>query len=620
MGFYSGLDAEKYDRQYTDRELFQRIVFYFKPHTKKMILVALAVLAISGSGAAQPWVVSRGVDLMKSQPSIAGILAISGAVLALGLITWGANYIRRRLITRVIADVLMKLALDGFQAAADHDLSFYDQFSSGRIQSRITSDTRDFGNLVSLTVDLVSQIVESIILAIVLLNIEWRLSLILFTMIPFVFILATLYRTLARKVTREGMRAMAGVNAAIKETVSGIAVAKNFRQEAEIYKEFDQANTTSYQVNVRRGLVLSFLWPVLNIIGGLMSALLVYVGGLTAVQGAVTAGAWYLFLLSLDRFLYPVMSLSSYATQVQTGLSAAERVFALIDAEPAVQQTQSLPVETLQGDITFDHVQFRYKDGETVLPDFSLHIAPGETVAMVGHTGAGKSSIARLVARFYEFQSGQILIDGRDIRTFDLQSYRRRLGIVSQTPFLFSGTVLDNIRYANEEVSQAEIEAIAHQIGNGDWLDTLPNGLFSETGERGSLLSMGQRQLVSLMRVLVQKPSIFILDEATASIDPFTEWQIQQALNLVLKRTTSILIAHRLSTVRSADRIIVMKNGQIIETGNHQQLLAAGGHYAELYNTYFRHQSIDYRPEGLDEFIEYKTQVDLRPDAQEFGD
>jgi ATP-binding cassette subfamily B protein len=239
---------------------------------------------------------------------------------------------------------------------------------------------------------------------------------------------------------------------------------------------------------------------------------------------------------------------------------------------------------------------------------------------MVGHTGAGKSSIARLVARFYEFQSGQILIDGRDIRTFDLQSYRRRLGIVSQTPFLFSGTVLDNIRYANEEVSQAEIEAIAHQIGNGDWLDTLPNGLFSETGERGSLLSMGQRQLVSLMRVLVQKPSIFILDEATASIDPFTEWQIQQALNLVLKRTTSILIAHRLSTVRSADRIIVMKNGQIIETGNHQQLLAAGGHYAELYNTYFRHQSIDYRPEGLDEFIEYKTQVDLRPDAQEFGD
>jgi ATP-binding cassette subfamily B protein len=411
--------------------------------------------------------------------------------------------------------------------------------------------------------------------------------------------MAISYRSLARKVTRKGMQAMANVNSAIKETVSGIGVAKNFRQETGVYAEFDDANRTSYKVNVQRGLVLALVFPTLNTLGGVMSAILVYSGGITVAQGMVTAGAWYLFLQSLDRFLFPVMSLSSFWTQVQSGLSAAERVFALIDAEPAVVQIDQQPVEHLVGRIQFEQVNFRYKEDEPVLQDFTLDIQPGENIALVGHTGAGKSSIAKLIARFYEFQSGRILIDGRDIRSLDLVSFRRQLGIVSQVPFLFSGTVMDNIRYAcqgQDGVSPCDddIEGLARKIGSGEWVETLPEGLQSQVGERGARLSMGQRQLVSLMRVLVQRPSIFVLDEATASIDPFTEWQIQQALNLILANTTSILIAHRLSTVRSADRIIVMEQGRIMETGNHEGLLAASGHYATLYNTYFRHQSLEY--------------------------
>jgi len=212
----------------------------------------------------------------------------------------------------------------------------------------------------------------------------------------------------------------------------------------------------------------------------------------------------------------------------------------------------------------------------------------------VGHTGAGKTSVAKLIARFYEFQGGRILIDGHDIRSFNLEDYRQRLGVVSQVPFLFSGTVVENIRYARHDAGEGEILALARRIGGGEWLETLPQGLNSEVGERGGRLSMGQRQLVALMRVLVQEPVIFVLDEATASIDPFTEWQIQQALDLILQQSTSILIAHRLSTVKSADRIIVMENGSIIEEGNHPGLLAGGGHYATLYNTYFRHQSLEY--------------------------
>ncbi len=242
----------------------------------------------------------------------------------------------------------------------------------------------------------------------------------------------------------------------------------------------------------------------------------------------------------------------------------------------------------------FEHLNFRYTDKEPVLSDFNLCIEPGETLAFVGHTGAGKSSIAKLIARFYEFQEGSLTIDGLDIRTLDLQQYRRQLGIVSQVPFLFSGTVADNISYAIPGVSESEMLAMARRIGGGEWLDILPDGLHTQVGERGNRLSMGQRQLVALMRVLVQQPAIFILDEATASIDPFTEWQIQQALNLILEHSTSILIAHRLSTVKAADRIVVMEKGRIIQEGDHETLLAQGGHYAMLYNTYFRHQSLAY--------------------------
>ena len=226
--------------------------------------------------------------------------------------------------------------------------------------------------------------------------------------------------------------------------------------------------------------------------------------------------------------------------------------------------------------------------------DFSLTIHAGETLALVGHTGSGKSSIGKLIARFYEFQGGQILIDGHDIRTLDLSDYHSRLGIVTQSPFLFDGTVMENIRYGKADASDADVERVAKMVGQGDWLDVLPNGLTTEVGERGGSLSMGQRQLVTLARVLLQNPSIFILDEATASVDPLTETLIQEGLDVVLQGRTSIVIAHRLSTIKNADRIIVLRQGEIIEEGNHDSLLMQGGHYAELYNTYFRHQSLEY--------------------------
>lgn len=594
MGFFSGLDTEAYDRQYSDKELVRRIIKYFGCHVKRLSWMSLSLVFIAIAGASVPILVSRMVDALSADMQGNEIWLISTAVLAAGILMWAANWVRRRFLGRITQDVIMDIRVEAFQASARHDLSFYDEFSSGRIVSRITSDTREFGQMVILVTDLISQFVQAAIIAGVLTSREPQLMLWLLGVMPLVFLVAVGFRRLARRVTRRGMRAMGNVNAAIKETVSGIGVAKNFRQEATIFEEFDDANQTSFKTNLTRGFVLALVFPSLNTLGGFATALLLYVGGMQAANGVIAAGSWFLFMQALDRFWFPVLNLSSFWTQLQSGLSASERAFALIDAEPKVIQVATNPVPKLNGEITFKDVDFSYTGKEQILCEFNLHIKPGENIALVGHTGAGKSSIAKLVARFYEFQSGEILIDDFDIRSFDLTEYRAQLGIVSQIPFLFSGSVMDNIRYARHDASYEEILEVANRIGEGEWLETLPQGLETEVGERGGRLSMGQRQLVSLLRVLVQRPAIFILDEATASIDPFTEWQIQQGLNMILQDTTSILIAHRLSTVKAADRIIVLEDGQIIEEGNHDTLLAAQGKYANLYNTYFRHQSLAY--------------------------
>ena len=595
MSFFAGLDTEAYDRKYTDRQLAKRMAVYFRPHTRSLVVVVILLLIIAISSAVGPIIVARGVDMLGTDFTWQSIILLCGAILLAGVISWAANWGRRRLSVRMIGDIILSIRTDAFQASMDHDLSFYDQFSSGRVVSRITSDTQEFGQTVTLVADLISQIIEVIFLGIVLIIIDLRLSLVLFSFLPIIFIVVLGFRRIARVVTRRGMRAMANVNAAIKETISGIAVAKNFRQEASIFTEFDYANKQSYKVNVQRGLVLSMVFPVLNALGGIGTAVLVYVGGMSVIQGLITIGVWYLFLQSLDYFFFPVLNLSAFWAQVQAGLSAAERAFGLIDAESKVVQIDSRPAPILKGDIRFENITFKYEaDKDPVLMEFNLDIKPGENIALVGHTGAGKSSIARLIARFYEFQQGSLLIDGLDIRSLDLSNYRSQLGIVSQAPFLFSGTIAENICYACGQLNLETIEEMALRIGNGEWLESLPQGLETQVGERGSRLSMGQRQIVSLLRVLAQQPAIFILDEATASIDPFTEWQIQQALGLILSGTTSILIAHRLSTVKAADRIIVLEQGRIIEQGDHQNLLDKGGHYASLYNTYFRHQSQEY--------------------------
>ena len=597
---FGGLQSDKYDRQYSDFSLFKRIGAYGSEHKLPVIWTLLGFFVVGLTRAFRPVLISRGVDELAGGGDLLNLIVFMLTLVAIS--EYICNYLRRRFAVLIIGRIVAQMRKHAFKAAIERDLAFYDRHKSGAVISRITSDTQEFGDVMLLGSEVVSQFLTVIVLFVALLSYSLELTVILLLTMPLVVFASLVFRYLARIVTRQGARAMAVVNDNIQESVTGISIAKNFRQEEMIYNEFSAVNILSYKINLRRGVVMSLVFPTLGVLSAIALSIVVWSGSSSVLGGAISAGTWYLFVQGVDRFWFPFMNLASFWSQFQQGLSAAERIFALIDAENEVVQTDSIVLGPLEGRVQFEHIDFQYDTGAPVLRDFSLDIKPGENVAFVGHTGAGKSTITKLITRYYEFQQGTILIDGRSIRSLDLNSYRSSLGIVPQQPFLFSGTVLENIRFCNPKATLEEINEIAMSIGRGEWLESLPDRLDTHVGERGGRLSLGQRQLISLLRVLVQKPSIFILDEATASIDPFTESQIQDAIDLILARSTSILIAHRLSTVRSADRIIVLRDGKIIEEGDHDQLMRNGGHYAELYNTYFRHQSLNYVEQAKDMF------------------
>jgi ATP-binding cassette, subfamily B, bacterial len=599
MGFImDGLDAEAYDRTYTDRQLLDRIFSYFQPYLPAMTTVAGMIVLNSVMETALPLLIARGIDTLAVENDLFTTGILLGTILVSGVLAWFFNYIRQAYSARVVGNVVYDIRRDAFDAVMARDMSFYDEFSTGKIVSRVTSDTQEFANTVTLTLNLMSQILLVVIIFGILFTINSTLALFAAAIAPLIVATALGFRHMARIVTQNARRILAQVNSNVQESLTGIAIAKNFRQEQTIYDEFRDVNQQSYKINLRQGFVFSGIFPVLSTIAGIGTMLVVYFGGLNVLDGHISPGSWFLFIESVNLFWFPLTSIASFWSQFQLGLSASERVFALVDAEPRIVQTDSQPVPQIMGKIEYRDLDFRYTEQERVLDDFNFTIHAGETVALVGHTGAGKSSLGKLIARFYEFQEGKLLIDGRDIRTFDLNEYRRHLGIVPQTPFLFTGSIADNIRYAKQTATDEEVAAAAAHVAGGDWLLALPQGLDTQVGEEGRGISMGQRQLVALARVVLQDPAILILDEATASVDPLTEALIQEGLAEVIKARTAIVIAHRLSTIRSADRIVVLRKGQIIEEGTHEMLMSAGGHYAELYNTYYRHQSPDYQPDA----------------------
>ena len=589
-----GLEAEEYDRKYQDKILLKRIFSYFSPYKRAMFLVIFFLTISSLTIAFQPIITSLIISNLETTPDLIYILFLIFIIFIFNISSWVFNYIRQIYSNRVIGSVVLDIRKDAHKSVVNHDLSFFDKNPLGKIVSRINTDSRDFGETVGLSIDVISSVLVLVLLIVVMFTVNVVLSLVLLISLPLFFIAAMSFRKFARKMTLLGQRALASVNAYTKESFSGIQIAKTFRREKKVYDDFLQVNNQSYKVNLKRAFLLNAIFPTLGLIQGFVTTLLILIGSNFVIEGYVGVGELVLFIQSINLLFFPLLIIASFWPMFQTGMAASERIFAIIDTLPLVVQNDSIKPSKLKGEIEFKNLTFRYDKAKLVFDNFSLKVNPGESVALVGHTGAGKSSIAKLIARFYEFQGGDILVDGRSIKDYDLSEYRKHIGIIPQTPFLWADTVENNIKYGHESATKEEVINALDISGGSGWIENLPNGLETNIRERGSLLSMGQRQLVVFARVLLENPSILILDEATASVDPFTETQIQDALEKTIKGRSSIIIAHRLWTVRRVDRIIVLDHGKIVEEGNHEELMKRGGTYANLYNTYFRHQSLEY--------------------------
>jgi ATP-binding cassette, subfamily B, bacterial len=432
-----GLDKEAYDRTYSDRQLIDRIKTYFRPEAGKIGLVTGMVVINSLLDSTLPILVASGLDRVTGDDvdiDRAVWLLIAGIVLFSGL-SWGVNFIRQSRSAEIVGNIILRLRTDAIDAVMKRDMSFYDEFSSGKIVSRVTSDTQDFSNTVTLVLTLFSQILLIFVITAVLLFRSAEMTLIVLVLVPVIVGISLAFRKIARQVTTAVQRSQGDVNGMIQETMRGISVAKSYRQEATIYREFEEVSDRTYRVRLRQGFIFSGIFPILFGVAGLGTTALVWIGGIQVLDGDISAGDWYLFLQAVGLFWFPLTSIASFWSQFQQGLSAAERVFALVDAEARVVQTGNVVPDRIAGKIEFRDVTFGYDADRPVLTNFSLTIAPGETIALVGHTGAGKSTLGRLITRFYEFQGGQILIDDQDIRSFDLGAYRRQLGIVPSCRF-----------------------------------------------------------------------------------------------------------------------------------------------------------------------------------------
>ncbi len=614
MGFVMhGLDKSDYDREYGDKILLKRIISYFKPYRRNIMGMSLGISTAAIFATLVPLILSNALDAIVDGVEQSVITNLILIVLAFGVFQFAINAYQQILTARTVQRAVYDLRVEAFDSLLRRDMSFFAENPSGKVASRVTNDSNDYGQIITLTTSLIGQVLVVIFILYFLFTTSVKLTILTMLFAPFVIFTALAFRKIARRVSRSSQQILAKVNALIQETTTGIYIAKSFRAEQTIYDEFAEMNKTSYVVNWKRGAIFNSIFPILNILIGIGTAMIVFFGGLDILSvshylndlvaflpgKSLTVGEWFLFLQGLNLFFFPLISIASFWSQFQQGLSASERIFSLIDAENKVIQTDSKEIEEPRGEIEFKDLTFGYNDETMILENFNLHIKPGENIAIVGHTGAGKSTLGKLISRYYEYQDGQILIDGVDIRELDLPSYRKKLSIISQEVFLFNDTIRDNLLYGIPDADDEDkvIETLS-KIDALEWVQRMEKGLDTKVGERGDRLSQGQKQLISFARILMRDPAILILDEATSSIDPLTEVLVQKAIDLILEGRTSIVIAHRLSTIRKVDRIIVMEDGKIIEEGNHSDLLKAGGHYANLYDTFFRHQSLDYI-EGL---------------------
>ncbi|HXW04031.1 MAG TPA: ABC transporter ATP-binding protein [Vicinamibacterales bacterium] len=595
-------DEEVLGKAY-DARLMHRLLGYLRPYTPQVAVALAAIIAASVLQLAQPYLMKVAIDRYIATGDLAGVDRIALAYLAIILGSFTLEYIQTWVLQMIGQRIMFDLRMEIYGHLQRLDVQFYDRNPVGRLMTRVTSDVDVLNDL--FTAGVVSIFGDVFTLAgimIVLVTMDWRLALVAFSVLPLIVLVTQWFRRNVRESYRTVRLWIARINAFLQEHITGMSTVQLFRREARSYARFDQINRTHRDANVESIFYYSVFYPAIEIIGALASALIIWFGGGWTLEGSLTVGSLVAFLLYSQRFFRPISDMSEKFNVLQAAMASSERVFKLLDTPVRIQTARSpepaarelartpSPERGSPGHIVFDQVWFAYNEPEYVIRNVSFEVRPGERIGIVGATGAGKSTIINLLLRFYDVTRGRILIDGRDVRDMPLDGLRSLFSLVLQDVHLFSGTIADNIRLGNKDVSDDAVRAAAGAVHADRFIAALPAGFASPVAERGATLSVGQKQLLSFARALAFDPRILVLDEATSSVDTETEMLIRDALHVLMAGRTTIAIAHRLSTIQDMDRILVFHKGEVREAGTHQELLARRGIYFKLYQLQYKDQ------------------------------
>jgi len=600
-----------------DSRLMNRLLRYMAPYKWQVILALALVAIVTPLELAPPLLFRKAVDsylvpavnaVVGSSEAWHGIIYISLVYFAVLVFDFLAQYIQIRIMQRVGQQTMYDMRTEIFGRLQRLPMSYYDRNPVGRLMTRVTTDVDALNDLFAAGV--VTMINDFFLLAVMagwLFWIDWRLALNALAVLPFILVVTFVFRHFVREANRRIRTAIARINAFLQEYISGMSVVQLFNRESKAVQDFEKRNRDNMLAWRDAILAYALFYPAVEFLSFATIALIFWAGGNRILHGGLTLGVLTAFTMYAQRFFRPIQDLSEKFNILQSAMAASERIFRLLDEPVTIESPKDCQrLAAARGEIEFRNVWFSYRDvaepadEDWVLRDVSFRIAAGQTFAIVGHTGAGKTTLISLLLRFYDIQRGQILLDGVDIRLLDLQNLRRHFGIVLQDPFLFTGTLESNIRLGTPGISRDEVEHAIDKIGLGDFVNSLPEGVATEVNERGSTLSVGQRQLINFARALAHNPRFLILDEATSSVDTKTELLIREALDRLLAGRTALVIAHRLSTIQYADRILVFHKGRLREQGAHQELLALRGIYYRLYQLQYKEQELHlpHRPGG----------------------
>jgi ATP-binding cassette, subfamily B, multidrug efflux pump len=591
-----------------DSRLMRRLLEYMRPYKWQVILALALTLAVTPLELAPPLLFRAAIDryLDPSAHHVITILAARRGLVIISIIyllvlffDFLAQYVQIRIMQRVGQQTMYDMRQEIFAHIQRLSMSYFDKNPVGRLVTRVTTDVDALNDLFAAGV--VTMINDFFLLAVmvgVLLYLDWRLALAALAALPLILAVTFVFRKFVREANRRIRTAIARINAFLQEYISGMSIVQVFNRERRARMEFIKRNRDHMLAYKDAILAFALFYPTVEFLGVAAIALILWVGGVRIFAGTLTLGVLVAFMQFAQRFFRPIQDLSEKFNILQSAMAASERIFKLLDEPITISSDPSaIPLRDPRGEIEFRNVWFSYKtgepkDGDWVLRDVSFRVFPGQTMAIVGHTGAGKTTLISLLLRFYDIQRGQILLDGIDIRMIELQDLRRQFGIVLQDPFLFSGTIESNVRLGTAGIDRATVEHAVNEVGLGDFIHALPDGVDTSVNERGSTLSVGQRQLINFARALAHNPRFLILDEATSSVDTKTELLIREALDRLLSGRTALVIAHRLSTIQHADCILVFHKGRLREQGAHQELLAQRGIYYRLYQLQYKEQEL----------------------------